>query len=74
MDKLLIERLKDRYPNIHPLIFHRSVERAKSPGDLFDILDTFQQDFPVVWDAESRRWVKTDNIHQKEERISYGNS
>ena len=49
LDFELIKKLKERYSNIHPLIFHRSVEHAKSNGELFDILDTIPEKFPIVW-------------------------
>ena len=58
----LLDQLKKRYPAIHPLIFHQSMERAKSPGDLFDILETFPNKYPVIWDDQQRRWVKEDDM------------
>jgi len=63
----IVEKLRERYPNIHPMIFHRSVERAKSDGDLFDILDSFPEKYPVVWCESTCRWVVTDDIYQTEE-------
>ena len=54
------EALKQRYSNIHPLLFHRSVEKAKSNSELFDILDSIPDQFPIVWDDEIRRWVSTE--------------
>ena len=39
------------------MIFHRSMEHAKSAGELFDILHDFPQKFPVMWDDVSRRWI-----------------
>ena len=66
-----VTKVKERYNQIHPLIVHRSMERAKSPGDLFDILDCLWSEikaspspYPVVWHEEQRRWVKTDDIFQ----------
>lgn len=59
LDVTIVENLKKRYNQIHPLAFHRSVERAESVGELFDMLDTFPTKYPVVWDEESRRWVHT---------------
>ena len=41
----IVLKIKKQYshPLMHPLIVHRSIERATSPGDLFDILyDLFQ--------------------------------
>jgi hypothetical protein len=58
----LVGRLKERYPQIHPLIFHRSMERAKSPGDLFDILETFPDKYPVIWNDQQHRWIKDEDM------------
>jgi hypothetical protein len=63
-DKLLA--LKSRYSQIHPLMFQRSVERAKNLADLFEILERIPVRFPVVWDDSKRMWVKeTDPLSQK---------
>ena len=59
-----IENLRERYAHIHPLIFHRSEEKAKSPGDLFDILDTIP-DYPIIWNEQEHRWVQIDDIFLK---------
>lgn len=64
IDENTIQALKKRYPDIHPLMFHRSVEKAKTPGELFDILDLFDNQYPVIWDEHSRRWVHTTDIFQ----------
>ena len=56
LDPVVVARLKDRYSHLPPLLVHRSVERAGSNGELFDILDTVPA-YPVVWDDDSRRWV-----------------
>ena len=63
----ILKKLKERYKNIHPLIFHRSIEKSKKDVDLFDILDAFPKEFPVVWCEEDRKWEKTDNIFQIED-------
>lgn len=76
----IVLKLKERYNKIYPLIVHRSLERAKSPGDLFDILDRLWKDiqdsitiengeevcnaYPIVWHEEQHRWVKTDDLFQ----------
>lgn len=52
-----IENLKKRYQHIHPLIFHRSVERAETLGELFDILEEIPESMPIVWSHDRRRWV-----------------
>lgn len=47
------EGLKKRY-NIHPLIFLRSVERAKDVMHLFDILESIPKKYPIEWKED--RW------------------
>jgi hypothetical protein len=62
----IVHALRNRYSDIHPLIFHRSVEKAQGDTDLFDILDTFPKEFPVVWHEEEKRWVATKDLLQIE--------
>src|SRR5581483_10696066 len=59
-----VERLKERYARHHPLIIHRSLERATGLGDLFDILESVPADLPIVWDEEKRVWRKTEDLFQ----------
>lgn len=66
IDKNIIDKLKQKYSHINPLMFHRSVERAKSAGDLFDILDTMPVQFPIVWDEEKHCWVSTKDLFQSQ--------
>lgn len=61
----VVEGLKEKYSNIHPLVFHRSLERAETAGELFDILDTIP-DPPFAWDEESRRWRTTKDLTQSD--------
>jgi len=58
------EALRKRYPRLHPLLFQRSVEKARSHGELFDILETVPDQFPLIWDEKLRRWVVTDDLMQ----------
>ncbi len=60
----LIQKLKERYSNLHPLIFLRSIERAKTPGDAFDILEGFPKEWPIMWDEENHCWMHTEDILQ----------
>jgi hypothetical protein len=64
MDQVVVEKLKERYPHLHPLLFHRSVEKAQTLGELFDILEEVPVVLPVAWDEESRRWKTTDDLTQ----------
>lgn len=62
LSKDILEKLKERYNNLHPLAFNRSVSRARSDSDLFDILDTFPKNLPVVWCDHERGWHHTSDI------------
>jgi len=62
LNKDLVEKLKERYVVVHPLIFHRSLSRAKSDSDLFDILDTIPSKLPIMWSEEARRWSTVDDV------------
>lgn len=66
LDESVVEDLRTRYNHVHPLLFARSVTRAKSEGELFDILCSMPEAFPVIWSDEHRRWVKTNDICQSE--------
>ena len=55
-DKKIIDGLKVKYSNLHPLLFHRSVERARTNGDLFDIVDTVPHKYPIMWNEKENRW------------------
>jgi len=60
----LIDSLKEKYSSVHPLMFYRSKERAKTAGELFDILDTLPKEYPIVWNEENKRWVNTRDLFQ----------
>ena len=57
--------LKERYSHVHPLIYHRSLEKVKSNVELFDLLDGLP-DPPFIWDEHGRNWIHVDDIIQKE--------
>ena len=62
LNENIVVKLKERYKNLHPLIFHRSVERAKTDVELFDILDSFPNKYPIVWNDKKRCWITTGNL------------
>ena len=62
------ESLKIRYSKVHPLLFHRCAEKAKSLGELFDFLESLSDDFPVTWDEKTRSWIKVDVLNKHESR------
>jgi hypothetical protein len=59
----ILKSLKTKY-NVHPLLFQRSKERAKTAGELFDMLDTMPTKFPITWSEENKRWVTTTDLFQ----------
>ena len=67
LDSNIVQKLKERYSFLHPLLFHRSVEKAKSNSELFDILDTVPQEYPLMWCEKENRWITVENFFQNEE-------
>ena len=67
IDLEVVKKLKARYNHIHPLIFHRSLERAKSPGDLYDILETLPNKLTIIWNPIGRRWTEAEDITMSKE-------
>ena len=63
----VVDKMREKYGHVHPLIFLRSLERAKDAGELFDILESLPGDLPVLWDDKTRRWVTTDDLTQSRE-------
>jgi hypothetical protein len=63
IDSYLLEKLRDRYSHVHLLLFSRSVERAKSNGELFDILETIPEKYPICWCEENRIWVSQEDLY-----------
>jgi hypothetical protein len=53
------EALQNRYPHIHPLLFHRCVEKSKTNGDLFDMLEKMPA-LPLVWNEQAQAWQTSD--------------
>lgn len=64
MDEELIGKMRLRYSSIHPLIFQRSVERSRNFSELFNILESFQHKYPIVWNMENRNWEVTKDLVQ----------
>lgn len=58
------DALKKRYDKLHPLIFQRSLDKAKTNGELFDILESIPAEYPIVWNEETRSWKHTKDLLQ----------
>lgn len=56
--------LKQRYSHLHPLLFQRSLEKAKSNGELFDMLEGMPSEYPLFWDEEARAWTHNKDLLQ----------
>lgn len=55
--------MKLRYNDkIHPLAFQRSVERAKTNVQLFDLLETYPDKYPVAWNYEKECWETVTDL------------
>jgi hypothetical protein len=67
IDEEIASNFKKRYAHLHPLLVHRSVERAKSFVDLFEILEQVPKKYPVVWSEEKRSWVKEPDVMAKKQ-------
>ena len=62
IDQTALDNLRSRYSHVHPLIFHRSMEKSVTAGELFDILDTFPDKYPVFWNDDTHRWEYTKDL------------
>jgi hypothetical protein len=53
--------LKQRYAHLHPLLFKRSLEKAVTDVQLFDLLDSIKT-YPIAWSEENHSWENTSLI------------
>jgi len=59
----IVQKMKLRYNDkIHPLAFQRSVERAKTNVQLFDLLETYPDKYPVAWNYEKECWETVTDL------------
>lgn len=65
IDKTMLDGFRSRYAHIHSLIFWRSIEKARTLGDLFDILEDVPASTPVVWSDEAHGWKPCRQIPEK---------
>jgi hypothetical protein len=63
IDVELLEKLKERYNHIDPIVFLKTVGLTNSPGELFDVLEDIPKSYPIVWDANIRKWVKAIDLY-----------
>ena len=60
-DENVVSELRKRYKDVPAIVFSRSVFRASTAGELFDILESIP-DTPYCWDETKRRWSRTNDI------------
>jgi hypothetical protein len=70
LDEKIVDKLRKKYSDLHPLLFQRSVERAKSNGDLFDIVDTVPHKYPLMWNEKENRWSNVADPYFVEQFLS----
>jgi len=58
MDNNVVDGLRKRHSNLHPLIFQRSLEHAGDVTHLFDILESIPKKYPITWDEDSKCWIR----------------
>lgn len=63
IDSEFIDSLKSRYPNLNPLVFQRSVEKAKNKIELFEILEDIPEP-PFIWNQIKRKWIREKDFFQ----------
>lgn len=63
LDEKIVAKLREKYSELHPLLFSRSVQHARSNGELFDIIDTVPEKYPIVWNDKENKWVGVDDIY-----------
>ena len=56
------ENFRSKYAHVHPLVFHRSVEKASSFMNLFEILESVPDEPPFSWSESRRSWVRDDDV------------
>lgn len=65
LDSDAIESFKKRYNKLHPLVFHRSLEKADNAVELFEILESLPK-HPFYWDDNKKKWIKNLDFCQFE--------
>jgi len=56
MSHEVVAGMRRRYARVHPTLFIHSLERASSPGHLFDLLEPLSK-FPVKFDWQEKSWT-----------------
>lgn len=60
--KQIVAALRKRYAAIPEVLFQRSLALCQDEVELFDVLDTMLDSYPLVWDKTDRRWRKVSEL------------
>lgn len=58
----VIANFQATYPEMHPLVMHRSLEKASSMVNLFEILAAVPNEGAFSWDDAKRSWVRDGDV------------
>jgi len=61
LDEKQLNYFKEKYREIHPLVFQRSIEKAENFNDLFEILEDVPS-YPFCWDEENKKWISSNDF------------
>lgn len=64
------EALRKKYSDVHPLIFQKMLEKSKTNGELFDMLESLPKSYPIVWDENEKNWVSTSVLESMKNETS----
>lgn len=62
LDEASLKNFREKYARVHPLVFQRSLEKASSSLELFEILESVPADVPYCWNDLKRSWVRNEDI------------
>jgi len=62
LDEDAIKSFKKEYDFLHPLIFHRSLEKADNSNELFEILESIPKSYPFFWDDSKKKWIRSSDF------------
>jgi hypothetical protein len=61
-DDPAFDNFRSKYAHVHPLVFHRSAEKASSFLNLFEILESIPENPPFSWDDSRKSWVRDGDV------------
>lgn len=65
-DEAVLEGFRKRYSNVHPLLLRRSIEKALTLGELFDIMEKIPQELPLTWSEKNGCWIHSKDLELSE--------